>query len=130
MYVIVGTNTITLYYVGILVLVKGQHDTTPVGSYKQEAAVEDFFDILHQAHYNDTGHSGAKKTLAKASPADSDILCTQHLMQCSLHTIQVQALLCLPKDGATEPQRAVEAHHCQRLHAKRTGWWQKGWTIT
>jgi len=91
MYVIVGTNTITLYYVGILVLVKGQHDTTPVGSYKQVAAVEDFFDILHQAHYNDTGHSGAKKTLAKASPADSDILCTQHLMQCSLHTIQVQA---------------------------------------
>ena len=37
-------------------------------------------------------------TLAKASPADSDILCTQHLMQCSLHTIQVQALYsCLPR---------------------------------
>ena len=40
-----------------------------------------------------------------------------------------QSLLCLPKDGATEPQRAIEAHHCQRLHAKRAGWWQKGWTI-
>ena len=114
MYVIVGTNTITLYYVGILVLVKGQHDTTPVGSYKQVAAVEDFFDILHQAHYNDTGHSGAKKTLAKASPADSDILCTQHLMQCSLYTIQVQALYsCLPR--AAMDKFASLCSVCQRM---------------
>ena len=80
MYVIVCTNTITLYYVGLLFLVKGQHDTTPLGSYKQVAVVEDFFDILHQAHYNDTGHIGAKKTLAKASPADSHIRCTLILM--------------------------------------------------
>ena len=56
---------------------KGQHGTTPLGSYKQVAEIEDFFDILCQAHYNDTGYSGAKKTLAKASPANSDILCTQ-----------------------------------------------------
>ena len=77
---------------------KGQHATTLLGSYKQVAEVGNFFDMLHQAHYNDTGHSGAKKTLAKASPADSDIPCTQRLMQCRLHTIQVQALYsCLPR---------------------------------
>ena len=95
-HVIVCTNTITLYYIGILVLVKGQHDTTPLGSYKQVAEVEDFFDILHQAHYNDTGHSGAKKTLAKASPANSDILCTQVKCNadCTLYRFRLCTLAC------------------------------------
>ena len=45
-HVIVCTNTITLYCVRILHLAKGQHDTTPLGSYKQVAKVES---ILHQA---------------------------------------------------------------------------------
>ena len=47
------------------------HDTTPLGKCNQVAVVKDFFNIIYQSHYKDTGHSGAKKTLAKVRLTDS-----------------------------------------------------------
>ena len=108
---------ITLYWIHL----KGQQrDTTPLGNYNQVAVAEDFFDIIYQAHYEDSGHSGAKKTLAKASPSESSInpmhtmfntLLTTHYTGSSFVFLcakgcsgQIcQSLLCLSKDDTTEP---------------------------
>ena len=46
------------------------HDTTPLGKCNQAAVVKDFFDIIYQSHYKDTGCSGAKITLAKVRLSD------------------------------------------------------------
>ena len=67
-----------LHYYLYYTFCKVQHDTTPLGKYHQVAIVENFFNIIHQAHYKDTGHGGAKKTLAKV--IDSSIPCTYSYM--------------------------------------------------
>ena len=76
--------------------------------------IEHFFDIVRQAHYNDTGHSGAKKTLVKVSPTDSNIPCTQHYnADCTLHRFRLSIYSCLPR--AAVDKFVTLRFVCQRM---------------